>query len=456
VNQGRSAKRPWISAFLFLLSTAIFSASLLSPAHAVGTAATAPTNIVATAGSGSIIVAWAAPAYPGDGVVNYSIDYSTDGASWTNASATIASSATSYTISGLTPGTPYYIRVTAINGAGSSPYGYPWTKLYSTSSTTRDGAGTALYDTGGGLGGSDTASVLASASFTRVKYHLQADYNSVTNYADADMAKWGSTSITNPNGNFTSPAATIPYLRIPDTNTNNPANQFTLQTNVQDLTVVSSNSSLNVSNKVGRLEIWPWNYTTSLSGLSPAGNTSNYDYDDQSSQSSFYGSFQVHDATDGYTVLAWNNQASGYSPDIGVGPAPGPQPDWTFCNSNGNCPNRSNFHLVISINIPVTPTAILSTTVALSGGGSAIFRTATTLTATASTIGKVTFYANGKRIPGCINVPTLGVSPFTATCSWRPSVHNAVTIKATFVPYTGLSSTSSTLKPVISARANNR
>jgi len=288
--------------------------------------------------------------------------------------------------------------MSAINGAGSSPYGYPWTKLYSTSTSTRDSNNSIVYDVGSGLGGSDSASVLASANFTRVKYHLQADYNGVTNYADADMAKWASGTVPNPAyGSFTSQAATIANLRIPDLSS---GNSFIVDTNVADLTVVSSLSTLNVSQKIGRLEIWPWDYNTQQSGLPYPGDNNTFDYDDSPALSSSYGSFQVHDASDARTIIAWNRHVMGGPSEVGIGNGPGSNPDWTFCSNTSQCSGRTNFHVDISINIPVTPTAILTTTVALTGGTSAIFRNATTLTATASTVGKVTFYANGKRIPG--------------------------------------------------------
>jgi hypothetical protein len=433
---------------------ALFATCFTSKAHAAGIAPTAPTNIVATPASASIVVTWGAPAYPGDGVNNYSVDYSTDGSTWTNSSNTISSAARTYTINSLTPGTPYYIRMTAINAAGTSPYGYPWTKLYSTSTSSRDSTNAIVYDAGGGLGVSDSASVLATASFTRVKYHLQADYNSVTNYADADMAKWSSGTVPNPTyGIFTSQGATISNLRIPDLTT---GNSFIVDTNVADLTVVSSLSTLNVSQKIGRLEIWPWDYNVQQSGLPYPGDNSTFDYDDSPSLSNSYGSFQVHDVSDAKTILAWNRQLYGGPSEVGIGPGPGAQPDWTFCSNTSQCGSRTNFHVEISINVPVAPTVVLTTTVALSGASTAIFRTSTTITATASTTGKVTFYANGKRIPGCINVLTLAISPFTAVCNWKPAQHSPPLLTAKFTPNTGLTSTSTAIKPIVSARSNNR
>jgi hypothetical protein len=60
------------------------------------------------------------------------------------------------------------------------------------------------------------------------------------------------------------------------------------------------------------------------------------------------------------------------------------------------------------------------------------YRTSNTLTTTSNYAGKVTFFANGKKIGGCVSVPTNG--SFVATCNYKPTIHGAVTITARFVP----------------------
>jgi len=65
---------------------------------------------------------------------------------------------------------------------------------------------------------------------------------------------------------------------------------------------------------------------------------------------------------------------------------------------------------------------------------SATYRTPTTLTATVSEAGKVTFFAMGKVIPGCKSKSTVSSTSITATCQWRPSQRNAVPITARFAP----------------------
>lgn len=56
----------------------------------------------------------------------------------------------------------------------------------------------------------------------------------------------------------------------------------------------------------------------------------------------------------------------------------------------------------------------------------------TQITSTASAAGKVTFYANGKRIPGCISLRAVGNPPITVTCSWKPKTSGGATLKALF------------------------
>jgi Concanavalin A-like lectin/glucanases superfamily len=74
----------------------------------------------------------------------------------------------------------------------------------------------------------------------------------------------------------------------------------------------------------------------------------------------------------------------------------------------------------------------MSVTLSYSGGTSATYRTAGTITATTTLAGKVTFYDHGKAIPGCRNVATNGSN--IATCTWKPSLHGATTVTAIAKP----------------------
>ncbi|MDE1764929.1 MAG: fibronectin type III domain-containing protein, partial [Thaumarchaeota archaeon] len=71
-----------------------------------------------------ISLSWNAPVSNGYSITGYEIDSSTDGGTtWSTAVANTASSATSYTVSGLTSGTSYQFRIEAINFLGTGPAG---------------------------------------------------------------------------------------------------------------------------------------------------------------------------------------------------------------------------------------------------------------------------------------------------------------------------------------------
>ena len=86
------------------------------------------------------------------------------------------------------------------------------------------------------------------------------------------------------------------------------------------------------------------------------------------------------------------------------------------------------------------------------------YRTAIPLSVTIQSASKVTFFANGKRIPGCIKVATSGSGPYTASCNWRPSTHNRVPVTASVSPNASPGSlvTLSAGSLGVSSRSNNR
>lgn len=58
------------------------------------------------------------------------------------------------------------------------------------------------------------------------------------------------------------------------------------------------------------------------------------------------------------------------------------------------------------------------------------FRKTATLTATSSQAGRVTFFANEKKIPGCINIALTG----SATCTWMPAARGVANLKVILSP----------------------
>lgn len=80
-------------------------------------------------------------------------------------------------------------------------------------------------------------------------------------------------------------------------------------------------------------------------------------------------------------------------------------------------------------------TVPISTISLTTSPSSAVYRTATQLQVIVNTAGKVTFYQQGKPIPGCKGVATSVVGPnIVANCSWKPSIHGSPSLKAALTP----------------------
>jgi hypothetical protein len=346
-----ASRRPFKFLVVFSLFVSFLPINTNKSVAATYGAPSAPQSIIQTANASGVTLTWSAPA---TGTPNsYVIEKSTDGTSWSSVTS-VSSGTTSYLISsGLSPSTSYFFRIAAVSSGTQGAYGYPWTKLYGTTTAVRDGSGNIVYESSFGITAGDAFSN-ASSSFSRVRYRFATTINAVSRYADLDFYKWS----TDKTAASVSPSIT--NLRIPSTS--GTSSQFTIQANVTDLNVYSNSSSVSSGyGMTGRLEIWPWNYGTALSGLSPAGNSGNYDYDDTPSGDSGYGSFQVHDLDAYKPVFVWNRHGDG--PEIAYGKNPADHPDWTFCKTGSGssfCPAPSAFSLQIYVNSPITTSAVIT------------------------------------------------------------------------------------------------
>lgn len=99
-----------------------------------------------------------------------------------------------------------------------------------------------------------------------------------------------------------------------------------------------------------------------------------------------------------------------------------------------------------------------ASSISISGNSTATYMQPFTISASlgvAGTDGKVTFFANGKRIPGCINKSSVSLA---ATCSWKPSKRGSALISAQLVPSNSgyLTSVSQVRNIVVGKRSNTR
>jgi len=307
-----------------------------------------------------------------------------------------------------------------------------WTKIYETITSQRGGGGTPeiSYVSGfGKTGGAASAFISAGTSWDSIKIRMEMTRNGGSKYfAEAYFDKWA--------------GATIADLQFPDY-----GNNLSLKKNVTNL-VVTSDYTYNPTDyrgvktgsyALGRIEFWPYNYSPVNTGLLPYGNDGLYDFDDRPDVcGNCYGSYQVHNLTDTQTIMAWNAHGAG-TQDLGLGSQPGGHPDWTFAGAAEW--NNTNFKVQVFVGTAVSASTINAPV----ASGAQVKSKATTLTATTSAAGKVTFYAGTKRIPGCIGKLTVNVSGTqTATCSYKPNTSGQLRYWAQLVPtsssYTGSTS----------------
>jgi hypothetical protein len=105
-------------------------------------------------------------------------------------------------------------------------------------------------------------------------------------------------------------------------------------------------------------------------------------------------------------------------------------------------------------NLTWTATTLVQSTTSLSALSTASHNTNFSILATVDAPGKITFYADNKKIAKCIS---LAIST-SITCSWKPNVHKAFQITAKLAPTSSsyLASTSNTITVKVGKRENNR
>jgi len=317
-----------------------------------------------------------------------------------------------------------------------------WTKIYETITSTRnDGSASSsmTYVSGfGKAGGAASAFVAAGTSWDLIKIRMEMTRvaNNTKYYAEAYFDKWS--------------GATIAELQFPDY-----VNALNLKKNVTNLVVTSDFSGVKTgSYALGRIEFWPYNYGQGNTGLAPFGNDSLYDFDDSPAIcADCYGSYQVHNLTDTQTIMAWNKHGFNQGQDLGLGSQSTGNPDWTFAQAAEW--NNTNFRVQVFVGTAVSSSTINAPTIS----GAQLKSKSTTLTATTSVAGKVTFYSGTKKIPGCVGRLTTNVSGTqTATCVFKPNTSGQLRYSAQLVPTSGsiTGSTSAVTSVQIGRRTGTR
>ena len=312
-----------------------------------------------------------------------------------------------------------------------------WTLIYQTTNTQRNASELAIYSAGYERNGA-AQTAAAGQSFSQVRWRMEMTISGTLYFVDAYFDKWS--------------GATLADLQFPDY-----ANVLNLQKNVSNLVVTSNYSTVKTGSYAqGRVEIWPYNYTQASTGQAPTGSSSTFDYDDTAAiGTNGHGTFQLHNLTDTQTVLAWNRSRFNDTAELGFGPClsgatPCGNPDWTL--QTGLTATAFKFQVFIGTTVPS------ASSVTLTAPASSAYRSASTLTANlgvAGSDGKVTFFQNGKRIAGCINIRSVSLA---ATCSWRPSVRGSVRLHAVLTPTSNgfFSSTSVSVQSRVNGRTGNR
>ena len=181
----RTAVRRRIAVFV-----TVASILALTPGTALAAVATAPTGLAGTAGNAQVALTWTVPASDGGNAISdYTIEYSSTAGvvySWFNDGT---STLTSATVTGLTNGTSYLFRISAVNGAGTGPVSATDSATPFVFHTANDSALFSACPTGSAptAGFSD----VASTDVDCIKYYGITKGTTATTYSPYDfVSRW--------------------------------------------------------------------------------------------------------------------------------------------------------------------------------------------------------------------------------------------------------------------------
>ena len=373
------------------LSPLTFTAPTLTSVLVAQTPA-APTITSITPSSGTLSVAFTAGATNGSAITNY--QYSTDnGANWKNrATGTTASPLVITTVSpsasNLANGTSYNVRIRAVNAAGSGESSTAVAATPSAVVITGDATLTTTYGSAASTGTYTSAGGTGPYTYT-----LSATPSGVSISGGVVTASSSTTA-----GTYTQ---------------NVVSTDSASQTGLKQLVITVNKASTTISIAL------PSNATDAALGgaititatVSQAGAV-NF----KLGGSSISGCSSVSSSA-GSATCSWTPGALGGASLTAV----------LTPTDSTNYENATTSTLSITVVNGVTTVSLaLAGGVTQTGKGQNVV-----ITATVDQAGRISFFVDGKRIPGCYNK---AVSGSTKTCTWKPTIQKQVTLTSTLNP----------------------
>jgi len=368
------------------LSPLTFTAPTLTSVLVAQTPA-APTITSITTSSGTLSVAFTAGATNGSAISNY--EYSTNnGANWTTRSPVATTSPIS--ISGLTNGTAYNVRLRAVNAAGA---GDSSTAVSATPSAVVVSGDATLTSTYGQA--ASTGTYTSSGGTGPYTYTLSASATGVTISSGVVTA-----SASTPAGTYVRNVVSTDSAGTPQSGTR----QLTITINKASTTItISLPGSASDAALGGAVSI--------TANVSQAGSV-NF----RLGGTTISGCGTVA-SSGGTATCSWTPGALGGASLTAV---------LTPTDSN-NYESATTSTLSITVVNGVTSLAL-----SLAGGVTQVPKGQNiVITATVDQAGRISFFVDGKRIAGCFNRV---VATSSKTCTWKPSVQKQVTISSRLVP----------------------
>jgi fibronectin-binding autotransporter adhesin len=349
--------------------------------------AAAPTISSITPSNGALSVAFTAGAANGSAITNYQFS-TNNGVNWSTRSPVSTTSPIS--ITGLTNGQSYNVRLRAINGAGNgesttavaaTPSAVVVTGDATLTTTYGQAASTGTYSATGGTGG-----YIYSLSETPTGVTIDSSNGTVT------------TATTTPAGIYTQ------NVRATDSSSQVGTRSLTITVNKASTTISIALPNSATSAALGG--------AVTITATVPRAGAVNFRLG--GSTISGCGSASAASTT---ATCSWTPASLGSVSLTAI-----------FTPTDA-----SNFETSTSTALSITVVNGVSTvTLSLAGGtttppkGQAI-----NIIAAVDQAGRVTFFVDGKRVPGCIN---RAASVGNINCSWKPAVQKAVTISARLTP----------------------